>query len=147
MLCWSIFLDFFILFYQILNPQNLQCQALVLCASNRLFNSESSPPVKYYGRLTAWTIVISKSQWLFKMGNCFFILTVCDVFVCSRCFEKAFLSGWWSRHTKLCVCARRLPWDFSAHYLLLRQGCTDGHCSTAFVSVLIPGYLLWIWWI
>ena len=34
-------------------------------------------------------------------------------------FWKGFLSGWWSRYTRLCTWAEHLHWDFSAHYLLL----------------------------
>ena len=49
-----------------------------------------SYPAKCQGRATPWIGVISNFQWLLKMGNCLFILTVCDVFMRSRRFEKAF---------------------------------------------------------
>ena len=56
---------------------SIMCKAIGHSIQNRLL----CKPVKYYGRSTACLIVISKSQWLFKMGNCFLYSLYVTIFV------------------------------------------------------------------
>ena len=107
-LCWTIFPRIFHLFeiyadciefwmlgylYKLLKIYlKEQCQAWCYVQSNSSFILELSSlfTCKISRLATTWTRVISKCQWLLKMENCFFILTLRDIFVRSRRFEKAF---------------------------------------------------------
>ena len=139
MLCWSIFLDFFIYLtfisiYKILifgiafqNSQSLFKGAVssfgVMCKeiAHLIQNSLLYLPAKCQGRATAWTRVISKFQWLVKMGNYFCVLTFMT-FLCAHGVLKSLLSGWWSRYTRLHACIECLHWDLSVHCSFFRWG-------------------------
>ena len=124
MLCWSISLDFFYLtfffcfvkFWTLgyLYKTTSSFGGMCYLIQNRLLYL----PAKYQGQATAWTWVISKYQngKPFCYTRCMWRFCVLTV------FWKGFLSGWWSWYTRLCTCAERLHWDFSARNLLLRWG-------------------------
>ena len=144
MLCWGIFLAFFISlklisFYKILNVGiplkkvlkiylKEQCQALMLCAKRSVIEFRIVSSIYLQNFKVGQQLeqeLLANFKWQFKMETVFY--THCMWHFCAvAAFWKCHLSGWWSRYMRLCACAEHLDWDFSAHYLLLLRW---GECS------------------
>ena len=131
-LCWSIFLAFFIslkfiplyvgiplkdlqnLFQGAMPSFGVICKAICHSIQNRLLYS----PAKYQGWAKAWTRVISKFQWLFKMGNCF-VYSLYVTFLCTDGVLKRLFVRLVKLIDKPMSLRRTFSLGFFAHYLLL----------------------------
>ena len=152
-LCWSIFLAFFISLkfiplyvgIPLKDPQNLfkgampsfgvMCKAICYWIQNRLLYS----PAKYQGWTTAWTRVISKFQMVIQNGNCF-LYSLYVTFLCADgVLKRLFVRLVKPIYTRLFAWAEHLHWGFCCKLLIIitvRRFITvhtDGPCSAVFV--------------